>query len=156
MTVKHREPGENDEHDAKGGVFRESYRFGLASGLSALITLGIPVVLHELISVDEEISVAIAMAIALIVNFFVTRNFVFRSQRAVIPGMASFFVSSVVFRLLEFGAFVLLFRTLQLNYLLVLVSILTVSFVVKFFYHRFYTFGDSHQKETVTHDDFSV
>ena len=100
------------------------------------IHLGLTCLLHELLSVPEKIAVATAYVVVLVVNFVLKRFYVFKAK----DGRARrqlllYTVSSVVFRGLEYSAFLLLFDLFNIQYLIANASVLVVSFVIKFFYY---------------------
>lgn len=109
----------------------ELARFVLATLLSAAITLGVPIALHEALGIDERLAVAAALAIAFVVNFFTTRVFVFRSSGRARTELRRFLGVSLAFRLGEYGLFLLLF-SFGLVYYLAQVIVLLLSFVLKF------------------------
>ena len=53
-------------------------RFGMATGLSGIVSLGLPAILHELLHVDPKVAVGISQATVLLMNFITLRLFVFR------------------------------------------------------------------------------
>src|SRR5690606_6513003 len=54
-------------------------RYLIATGASALLSLGLPLVLHQIVGLREELAVAIALALMLVINFVTIRVYVFRS-----------------------------------------------------------------------------
>ena len=113
------------------------FRFGLSSGLSALVSLGLPILLHERLLVDQRLAVAISQASVLLINFAVIRLFVFRSAG---PARADFFRyigSVVVFRLLEYLGFLILSELAHLYYVTALLVTLVTSTLIKFFWYKF-------------------
>jgi putative flippase GtrA len=115
--------------------FRELLRFAVATLISASLTLGLPIVLHEGLAVEQRRAVAIALAIAFVVNFLTTRYFVFKSRGKAGDELWRFLGVSLAFRLAEYGLFLLLF-SLGLVYYLAQFIVLALSFVMKFFVQR--------------------
>lgn len=108
-------------------------RFALGGVLSAGTTLGTTALFHELGSIAEHIAAAAGLAIALVVNFTVLRLFVFRASGVPVARQLLLFLgSSGVFRLFEYGAFLLLNMLLHVQYLVALVLVLGTSFLLKF------------------------
>ena len=121
-------------------IFGQAVRYLLMTGLSALVTLGIPALLHEVFDVGEELSVAISLVIAFCVNFLTTRLYVFTSDGRVGPQLVRFALVSAGFRLGEYIAFLILHTWLGLMYLVALALVLIVSIVLKFFAYRQFVF----------------
>lgn len=120
----------------------EVARFGVATLISASITVGLPIALHEGLGIDERLAVAIALATALVVNFATTRLFVFKSEGNARQELWRFLSVSLAFRLAEFGLFLLLF-SLGLVYILAQVIVLALSFTLKFIVHKRFVYRGS-------------
>jgi putative flippase GtrA len=114
---------------------QELLRFGVATLISASLTLGLPIVLHEGLAVEERRAVAIAVVIAFVVNFLTTRYYVFKSSGKAGDELWRFLGTSLAFRLAEYGLFLLLF-SLGLVYYLAQFIVLALSFVMKFIVQR--------------------
>jgi putative flippase GtrA len=119
------------------GSVAQLIRFGVSTGLSAAVTLGVPVLLHEALKVDQKVAVAISQSSALLINFLMIRVFVFRSQRAARRDLAYYVGSAVAFRGLEYLLFLALFTFGRLFYLTALVLTLGASTLLKFVWYRF-------------------
>jgi len=117
----------------------EAIRYGAASGLSAVITLGLPVVLHELAGLDPRLAVAIAFAVVFVVNFLTTRYLVFRDKGSVARSLPRFLASSLAFRGGEYLGFLGLYHA-GLAYWLAQILVVGASFVLKFFTLRRFVF----------------
>lgn len=111
-------------------------RFAVSTGLSAVLSFGLPIALHEYFGVAEKTGVAIGFAAAYVGNIVLLRVFVFRSQGSWRQQLARFIPANAVFRLLEYGAFLLLFERLGLDYRLAVLIVLGTSTLVKFFAYR--------------------
>lgn len=120
-----------------GGEF---FRFAVSTCASALVTLGVPLVLHETVGVEQRAAVAISQATALLLNFLMIRIFVFRSNRAAARDFAYYLGSAAAFRGLEYLLFLVLFEVGKLYYLTALVATLGMSTMLKFVWYR-YIFG---------------
>ena len=112
-------------------------RYGVSSGASAAVSVGLPVFLHEAFGVEQKVAVAISQVSVLLLNFLMIRIFVFRSNGRAKRDLASYVGSAVVFRSLEYLCFLCLFEVLELYYLTALVTTLTTSTLVKFFWYRY-------------------
>ena len=124
-------------------------RFALGGVLSAIVTLGSTALLHEFGSVREHVAAAAGLVLALAVNFFVLRLFVFRgTQTGFLRQMLMFLASSGVFRAFEYGAFFVLNVFFHVQYLLALVLVLGVSFLMKFFVFDGFIFRRSAKSTT--------
>jgi putative flippase GtrA len=111
-------------------------RFGVSTGASAALSLGLPVLLHEAFGVEQKVAVAISQVSVLFLNFLMIRLFVFRSQRAAKKDIAYYVGSAVAFRALEYLLFLALFELVSLFYFTALVLTLGTSTFVKFFWYR--------------------
>jgi putative flippase GtrA len=115
-------------------------RFGVSTLISASITIGLPVLLHELFHVPEQRAVFIAFNVALVVNFIIMRHFVFAKRGSAAGDMLRYAVTNIAFRLAEYAAFSFLFRVLHLYYVLAIVVVLIGSTTLKFVAYRFLVF----------------
>ena len=112
-------------------------RFGAATGLSAVVSLGLPVFLHEAMHVDQKLAVGISQATVLLLNFITVRVFVFRGKGSVSRDILRYLGSAAVFRALEYASFLLLLELAGLYYLTALVVTLLTSTLIKFLWYRF-------------------
>ena len=136
--------GQGDPAPAAGGggllsrhsVGSHALRFITMSGTSALLTMGLPILLHELGGVPPEAAVAIAFACVFLVNFFMLRSFVFASKRSIVADFLNFGLSSIAFRGAEYVAFLILHSLLGLYYVLALGLTLVTFTIVKFLWYR--------------------
>ena len=110
-------------------------RFGVLTVFSAAITVGLPIALHEVWHVIPQRGAAIAFAIAFFVNFLSMRRLVFRSERGARRDLATYALSSLVFRLGEYLAFLLL-AAIGVYYIVALLGVLALSAITKFFWYR--------------------
>ena len=117
---------------ASDNALAQAVRFLATTGLSASITMGLPIVLHELLAVRPSIAVAIALATAFVINFMTVRSLVFRTQGSIGSQAIRFGTMAVVFRGCEYLSFLFLFDAMQLNYVLSLGAVLSISTVLKF------------------------
>ena len=112
-------------------------RYGVSSGASAAVSLGLPVLLHEAFGVEQKLAVAISQVSVLLLNFLMIRLFVFRSKSKAKRDLGYYIGSAVAFRGLEYLLFLALFELAALHYFAALLLTLGVSTVVKFGWYRF-------------------
>jgi putative flippase GtrA len=112
--------------------WRQLARYGTVSVISAGITLGVPMLLHEGLGVEARLAVAIALSVAFVVNFLAFQGWVFGTRGAAGRSFVRFLVVSLAFRGAEYLAFLLLFTIAKLPYMVALVGILLLSFCLKF------------------------
>lgn len=110
-------------------------RFGLMTGMSASVTVGLPIVLHELFGVRPQTAAAIAFVTAFLLNFLSLRRLVFRSNRGAGRDFATFLFSSLAFRGAEYLAFLAILAA-HIHYIIGLLCVLTLSGFAKFFWYR--------------------
>jgi putative flippase GtrA len=116
-------------------------RYGVSSGASATVSLGLPVLLHEAFGVEQKVAVAISQVSVLLLNFLMIRLFVFRSKSGAKRDLAYYVGSAVAFRGLEYLLFLGLFELAGLHYFTALLLTLGASTVVKFGWYRFLFHG---------------
>ena len=109
----------------------EIFRYGLATALSATVTLGLPVLLHQVFGVPARIAVGIAFAAAFVLNFVSTRGFVFKSTGRARPELVRYVIASAGFRLAEYLAFLALYE-LGLVYFVAQIIVVVASLSLKF------------------------
>jgi len=119
------------------GSIGQLFRFGISTAVSAGITLGVPVLLHEALGIEQTTAVAISQSSALLLNFIMIRAFVFRSNRRARRDLAYYVGSAVTFRGMEYLLFLALFALGHLFYVAALVLTLGTSTLLKFVWYRF-------------------
>lgn len=112
------------------------FRFGVMTAMSASVTVGLPIVLHEVFGVAPRHGAAIAFVVAFFMNFLSLRRLVFRSGGGAGRDFATFAISSLVFRGGEYLAFLFLTGTIHMQYVIALLCVLTLSAMAKFFWYR--------------------
>jgi putative flippase GtrA len=112
------------------------FRFGLMTGMSASVTVGLPIILHELFGVTPQHAAAVAFVVAFLLNFVSLRRLVFRSSHGASRDLVTFIASSLVFRGVEYIAFLLLTTVAHIHYVIALLSVLTLSTLAKFVWYR--------------------
>jgi putative flippase GtrA len=115
-------------------------RFLVATGASMVFSLGGSAFFTEVIHLPARLSVAAALVLAFLFNFFFLRLFVFRSTAPKGRQLLHFGLTSIGFRGAEYLLFLLLYETTGLPYMISLILSLGLSFVGKFIYHRQVTF----------------
>jgi putative flippase GtrA len=122
---------------APPSALRGLVRYGLLSAGSFLITVGGTAFGHEIIGAPEEKAYAIALVVAFIVNFLAMRYYVYDGRRGnAIAQLSLCLASSLAFRGMEYGAFLVVHTWLKTPYALAIVAIQLCSWLVKFFYYR--------------------
>ncbi len=112
-------------------------RFGMLAAISAALSFGLTIGLHELAGVRAHAAYAVALLVAFVVNFLAMRHAVFRAQAG--PArcqLALHALTAIAFRVGEYAAFLLLHWCLGLHYVLAMVAIQGLSFLGKFFVYR--------------------
>lgn len=110
--------------------------------LSAGISLGLPALLHEVFGVSERMAVLATLVFVFLFNFLMLRRAVFNSTRTAMKWQSGNYLAvSIVFRVLEYLAFLTLFDLVGIHYLLSVACVQVVSTVVKFFVYRSFVFA---------------
>ena len=122
------------------GHFFEGFRYLVMSGMSAVLSLGIPFLLHEGFAVRPDIAVACGLAAAFVMNFFTARWFVFRKTGSVKQQLGRFALVSFAFRSGEYLAFLFVHSVLGVQYMIANASVLFLSFCLKFFVYKIFVF----------------
>lgn len=112
------------------------FRFGLTTVMSASVTVGLPIMLHEIFGVAPKHGAAIAFVVAFFLNFLSLRRLVFKSGHAATRDFITFTLSSLVFRGCEYVAFLLLTSVARVQYIIALLAVLALSALAKFFWYR--------------------
>lgn len=108
-------------------------KFGVGGVVSLGACLAVTISLHEGLGVAPPWAYAAGLVVALVVNFCVTRWFIFRgTRRPIVSQFVHFVASSIGFRGLEYVAFLALYGWAGLNYVLVIVAVQGASFLAKF------------------------
>ena len=112
-------------------------RYALASAFSFVFVIAATAGLHELVGLSETLSPAIALALAFLVNFTLLRNFVFPGQSLPLARqMAETALTSLLFRALEYGVFLVLHLGFGIDYLLATGASVCASALGKFAVYR--------------------
>ncbi len=123
------------------GLFKQTLRFGLSGTLTlppAVVTM---VLLHEVFDLMVEAAAACGFVASLFVGFAMCRYFVFdASAGSAAQQFTAFAASSIFFRGLEYLAFLLLYRSADVDYIVSVFVVVAVSFIIKFTYYRLAVF----------------
>jgi len=119
---------------------RQLFRYLAVSGVSAALSLSLPVVFHQILGLKEETAVAASLFTVFVTNFFTIRLYAFRSRGRMGAQLVKFALSSAVFRAGEFFLFLMGFRYAGLHYMAALVIALGLSFVAKYHFQKRYVF----------------
>lgn len=111
------------------------------TGISATLSLGVPFMLHERFSVAPNLAVMAGLLTAFVVNFLVSKRFVFRSAGETGIQLLRFASVSFLFRAGEYLAFLLVHGAFGLQYMVALVAVLATSLLVKFFVYKLFVFA---------------
>jgi putative flippase GtrA len=120
---------------AQSELPRQAGRFGILTIVSASITVGLPILLHEQWGVGPPRAAAIAFVLAFVVNFVSLRRLVFSSRRGAGHDLFVYTASSLFFRCAEYAGFLLLYAS-RVQYVVALISVLALSATAKFFWYR--------------------
>ena len=114
----------------------EAWRFVGFGLFSYALGLGFAFVFREVFHLPAQRSVALTLAILFVLNFWLSRRFVFRAAGHAGRQFLTFVVTSLAMRGGEYALFHLLFQALHLHYLAALTAALVISNGIKFFLYR--------------------
>jgi putative flippase GtrA len=116
---------------------RDLWRYAVASAFSFVFVIAATAFLHEAIGVSETVAPAIALVVALFVNFALLRLWVFPGQEVPIGRQfAETAATSIAFRVLEYAVFLGFHLGLDINYLVATGASVCLSAIAKFFVYR--------------------
>lgn len=116
-------------------------RLNVASALSAGVNFGLTVFLHEVPELSEQWSFAIALLTAFLLIFFICRYYVFRlTKNRLLSQFWKYGSETIGFRAGEYTAFLVLLDGFGIPYKPVVLAVLALSAVLKFFYRSFIAF----------------
>ena len=116
-------------------------RYLIATCLSACITIGLPILLVEIGTFHPSNAAATALLVALVVNFLSLKLYVYRKDGNWQAQAARFLVLAALFRLCEYGGFLLLHHIFGWFYVAALILTMGLSFVAKFLIYHFLIFS---------------
>lgn len=112
-------------------------RFVGLSAFSFTYNIVVTAVMVDLCHIAPEVSFLTSVSTVCVINFAACRWFVFAgSEKELVTQFCEFLISTGGFRLTEYAAFLGFHSYLGLPYLPVVVSVLGVSFAVKFLFYR--------------------
>jgi putative flippase GtrA len=124
-------------------------RYLIATFLSVCITIGLPIILVEFGSLGASKATALALSLALAVNFLSMKLFVYRNDGSWQAQAVRFLIAASLFRLGEYAGFLALYGILDLFYVLALGVTVGLSFVAKFFTYHLFVFSARPQDKHV-------
>ena len=129
-------------------MFMQLLRYGLGGVLLLPANLAVAALLHEVFGVIVEVAAACGFIVVLLVGFAMCRYVVFDAMGDnAARQFTAFAVSSVFFRGIEYAAFVALYRYADVQYVVSMVSVVGVSFIVKFAYYKRVVFAGTKGEE---------
>lgn len=125
----------------------ELRRYILASAFSFLLVVGLTAFFHEVAGISESVAPIPALTLAFLANFTLLRRYVFPRQAAAVGRqMAETAIASIAFRGIEYGLFLGMHLSLEINYLIATALSLCISAVAKFFVYRELVFNRSRRR----------
>ncbi len=125
----------------EGRLAGELSRYLLAGGLSAALSLSLPVLFKAGLGIAPNLAVGMSLAIVFAINFGVIRTFVFRSRGRAGHQLLRFALTTAVMRGIEYVAFLGVHVLLGVHYWVALFLVLCVSSTCKFVVQRRFVFG---------------
>jgi putative flippase GtrA len=118
-------------------IIADLRRYALASAFSFCMVLALSAGFHELAGAAETLAVALAMALAFVVNFTILRRWVFPGQTVRVGRQAAeTALTSISFRAVEYGVFLGLHLGADVDYLIATAASLCLSAAGKFAVYR--------------------
>lgn len=111
-------------------------RFLVSTSASMLLSVGGSIFFTEIVALPAQASVACALTLAFLFNFFFLRMYVFKSTAPKGKQIVHFAIASIAFRVTEYLLFLLLLQMAGLPYVWALLISLGISFIAKFVYQR--------------------
>ena len=115
---------------------KQLFKFLMTSALSAILTLGMPIFLHEIAAVAENRAVLIAFVVAYFFNFFVLKYIVFEGKGKARYDLFKYLAANLAFRAAEYFTYIYLNSVLDYNYVICLLIVLIAFTIIKFFSYR--------------------
>ena len=128
-------------------VFRQVTAFGLLGVVGIVINTSLTAVAKELFGSPIAIAYLVGYGTTLLVGFLACRYFIFTSERGAFLHQSSlFFVSSVVFRGIEYAGSLFLYEVVGVHYIAAIFCMAAISFFIKFIYFRYLFSGAKQDK----------
>lgn len=128
----------------------EAARFVGAGVISYALGLGLSALFREGLRLPEELAVALTLGILFVVNFWMSRIFVFRAQGSARRQFAAYVAAALALRATEYGLFYLILQVAGLHYLAALTWAMVLTNLFKFFLYRALVFGKSASRDCVS------
>lgn len=142
------DPRARAEAPIRGRTSSSFLRYCLMGVVNAGLGIGMTALLHEVLRASEELAYAVTLATVFVVNFFVSRHYIYdASGGSPVRQFTGFLFSSASFRLLEYASFLLLHSWLGLYYLAAVVVVQVTSFLGKFGFYRTFIFVGGRREE---------
>ena len=119
-----------------GRLTSELTGFSILGVISVLLNLTLTVLFHEILGLSARVAYGIGLISAIILNFIVCRKFIFKSNKNITIQFPIFTLSSFLFRGLEYITFLLQEALIDIPYPIAIITIHSVSFLIKFIYYR--------------------
>ena len=126
---------------------KKGLKFGVTTLSACILNFGINIIGHECFGISVNILYPIALVVVSLSTFLQCRFFVYpgASQRNALKQGWQFVVSSIVFRVLEWGLFSFLYNVIALQfrwwYVCCILIVQTIGTLSKFFFYNFFIFG---------------
>lgn len=135
-----------------GDFIKKGLKFGVTTLSACVINFGVNIIGHECFGISVNILYPIALILVSISSFLQFRFFVFpdASKRSAVKQGWQFFLSSVIFRILEWALFFVLYNIVAFSfhwwYAWCIIIVQTIGTVSKFFFYNSFIFGrrDTH------------
>lgn len=127
-------------------VFYEAARFVGVGFVSFPLGIGISAFCHEILGWRQEIAVATAIGVLILLNFALSRIYIFRSIESARSQLLRFVAVALTMRGAEYVLFLLLLRMMHVPYLLAMAASMVVSLGIKFIIYRTWVFRTGKKK----------
>ena len=113
------------------------------SGVSFLIVIGLTWFCREGCGLGDRTAFAFPLAVVFVLNFFVLRYTIYTNAAGTfLVQFIAYATSALVFRLSEYGVYLVLLEFLDWQYLVAAALVMPASFVVKFLWYRAIVFRE--------------
>jgi len=126
----------SENSELPGNTFFKLTLFGMSGLAGVCVNILTTVFLHEIFFISTRFAYAAGLATATLLNFHLCRTKVFKSAGNSWLQLIIFVLSSLLFRSLEFSAFIIQEMTINIPYLFAIIIIQGITFFIKFIYYR--------------------
>lgn len=129
------------------GFVKKGLKFCIASLITCLLNFGINIIGHECFGVNVNILYPVALATVSLTAFLLCRFFIYpkAAERNVKLQIGQFVLSSIFFRICEWGLFYFLYNVIALTfhwwYVCCIFLVQVIGALSKFVFYNFYIFG---------------